>query len=78
MTEQPDLCRTCSETTLLVFSQDGSFIVIYTLFVYIVMFLYKYFLSKLRKISFSLKDHVQSGTNYMNCCENKSSVIFLR
>ena len=26
MTVQPDLCRTCLETTLLVFSRDGSFI----------------------------------------------------
>ena len=25
MTVQPDLCRTCSETTLLVFPRDGSF-----------------------------------------------------
>ena len=25
MTVQPDLCRTCSETTLLVFSRDGSY-----------------------------------------------------
>ena len=24
MTEQPDLCQTCSETTLLVFPRDGS------------------------------------------------------
>ena len=27
VTVQPDLCRTCSEATLLVFSRDGSFII---------------------------------------------------
>ena len=26
MTVQPDLCQTCSETTSLVFSRDGSFV----------------------------------------------------
>ena len=30
MTLQPDLCRTCSETTLLVFSRDGSNSVYYS------------------------------------------------
>ena len=44
VTVQPDLCRTCSETTLLIFPRGGSYIsvcskVIVLMFVYMLLFL---------------------------------------